>query len=349
MDISKYIIPEELSILDTMKIINERAGANVFVCKNGILLAIVSDGDIRRYIIKDGKLDRPISDIANYHPIYVNQKDDIDYIKLMSHYSITTLPVVDDEMRLLDIKFANKKESIPRELIDVPVVIMAGGKGTRLQPYTQILPKPLIPIGEQTITEHIMEHFEKYGCKHFDLIVNYKKNFIKSYFRDSEVKRDISFVEETDFLGTAGGLKLIQGKYAGTFFVTNCDILIDADYAEILKYHQSQENVITVVCAKKKTVIPYGTVKTNIDNKIVSFCEKPEYEFLTSTGLYLVEPEFLELIPENTFTHITDVIQKCIEQDRKVGAFTIDEEAWMDMGQLEELERMKEKMEKQGK
>lgn len=349
MDINKYIISEELSILDTMKIINERAGANVFVCKNGILQATVSDGDIRRYIIKDGKMNSPVSVIANYHPIYANQKDDINYTKLMNHYSITALPIVDDEMRLVDIKFANRKKSIPKKLIDVPVVIMAGGKGTRLQPYTQILPKPLIPIGEQTITEHIMEHFERYGCKHFDLIINYKKNFIKSYFSDSEIKRDVSFFEETDFLGTAGGLKMLQEKCKETFFVTNCDILIEDDYVEMLKYHQTQGNIITVICAKKKTIIPYGTVKMDEDNKIVSFCEKPEYEFLTSTGLYLVEPEFLELIPENTFIHITDVIQKCIEQDRKVGAYIIDEDAWMDMGQLEELERMKEKMEKQGK
>lgn len=345
MDINKYVISEGLSILDTMKKVNERAGSNVFICKDGILQAVVSDGDIRRYIIKGGDIEAPICNIANYHPKYVSEKEECDYVDYMNRCGITTLPIVDDEMRLIDIKFVNEKKRVNKKQINIPVVIMAGGKGTRLQPYTKILPKPLIPIGEQTITEHIMDRFEEFGCKHFDLIVNYKKNVIKSYFNDCEIKRNINFLEETDFWGTAGGLKLLQGKYDSPFFVSNCDIIVDADYSEILNFHQAMKNIITVVCAKKKIVIPYGTVKTDEHNQIVSFCEKPEYEFLTSTGLYLIEPDFLELIPSNTFIHITDVIQRCINQKKQVGMYKIDEEAWMDMGQMEELEQMKKKLE----
>ena len=159
------------------------------------------------------------------------------------------------------------------------------------------------------------------------MIVNYQKNFIKSYFMDNENKHDITFVEEPEFWGTAGGLKLIESKYQETVFVTNCDILIDANYADILKFHKEQKNIITMVCAMKKMVVPYGTVELAEDGNVLSLREKPEFDFITNTGLYLIEPEFLARIPENTFVHITDVIQSCIDAGCRVGVFPIDEDA----------------------
>lgn len=343
MDINKYIIPEDMLIKDAMKVINEISGTNIFVCKNGVLRATVSDGDIRRHLLASGSLDIPVSRIANYNPIYLYTDDDTaDPIAVMEQYGINALPIVERDKRLVRIEFV-KKQIQKFEALNVPVVIMAGGKGTRLQPYTQILPKPLIPIGDMTITEHIMQRFENYSCFHFDMIVNYKKNFIKSYFQDNESERDIDFIEEPEFWGTAGGLKLLSGKYQDTFFVTNCDILVDADYADIYKYHKKQQNIITLVCAKKKVIIPYGTVQVNSEGTITEFQEKPKFEFLTNTGLYLVEPGFLEYIPENTFTHITDVIKKCMIKNIKVGTYIIEEEDWMDMGQLDELEKMQKR------
>ena len=124
------------------------------------------------------------------------------------------------------------------------VVILAGGKGTRLKPYTDILPKPLIPIGDQTITEHILDHFERYGCNRVLMIVNYMKNFIKSYFTDHDDKKDICFIEEKEFLGTGGGIRLLKEQIHETFFLTNCDILIDADYSEILSYHKKVKTLL---------------------------------------------------------------------------------------------------------
>lgn len=344
MDINQYIISEDATIKNAMRVINEISGTNVFVCKDGILCATLSDGDIRRHLLASGSLDIPVSKIANYNPIYLYTDDNTsDPIAVMEQHGINALPIVDKDMRLVKIQFV-KKPKQKFEVLNIPVIIMAGGKGTRLQPYTQILPKPLIPIGDITITEHIMQRFVNYSCLHFDMIVNYKKNFIKSYFQDNELKRDIDFIEEPEFWGTAGGLKLLSGKYQDTFFVTNCDILVDADYADIYKYHKKQQNIITLVCAKKKVIIPYGTVKVDAEGIIAEFQEKPEYEFLTNTGLYLVEPEFLDYIPENTFIHITDVVKKCMNKNKRVGTYIIEEDAWMDMGQLDELEKMQKKM-----
>ena len=221
---------------------------------------------------------------------------------------------------------------------------MAGGKGTRLYPYTQILPKPLIPIGEKTITEHIMSRFMKYGCKSFEMIINYKRNLIKSYFLDNEDTYDITFIDEKQFLGTGGGLKLLKGKIDTTFFMTNCDILIEEDFDRILEYHQKNNNIITVVCAKKNMTIPYGMVEVSESGKALALREKPCFSFLTNSGFYVIEPEFLDMIPDNTFIHITDVIQRCIDMKMQVGVYTIPEEKWLDMGQLEEMEKMKKRL-----
>lgn len=340
-DLKCYIVSEETTIVDTMKIINAGENAVAFVCQDMRLVAAVSDGDVRRYIISGGDVSRPIRVVANYHPISVLDTDEVDCDELMRQKVITALPVVNAQGVIVDIHFLSKR-SVRKRPLNLPVVIMAGGKGSRLKPYTEILPKPLIPIGNKTITEHIIDRFEEYQCHHFDMIVNYKKNFIKSYFLDNDMTYDVAFIEEPKFLGTAGGLKLVEDKYQDTFFITNCDILIQADYGDIVDYHKNNKNIITIVCAKKKVVIPYGTVETDQDGKLTGFKEKPEFEFITNTGLYLVEPGFIHKIPSDTFIHITDVIQQCIDQGEQVGTYVIDEKDWLDMGQLDEMKRMKQ-------
>lgn len=339
-NLKDYIVTENISIIDTMRIINKGEKAIAFVCEHMRLLAAVSDGDVRRYIIDGGDLNKMIGEIANYAPISVLVDEEVDYDRFMREKSITALPIVDENQILVDIVFLSRKTSA-KEPIGIPVVIMAGGKGSRLKPFTEILPKPLIPIGSRTITEHIIERFEEYQCNHFDMIINYKKNFIKSYFQDNDMPYDISFIEEPEFWGTAGGLRLIEDKYNGTFFITNCDILIEADYKAIYNYHKASRNIITMVCAKKKVVVPYGTVETDEQGLVMTLKEKPTFEFKTNTGLYLVEPEFLKKIPEKTKIDITDVIERCIREGERVGVYLISEHDWMDMGQLDEMERMK--------
>ncbi len=344
MRLQDYIVTEDTPMIEVMKKINENASGNAFICDDGVLLAAVTDGDIRRSIMKNVDIMIPISQIANYSPLSVSVKEKSKAMDLMREKVITALPIVDEKNKIVEIKFLLKKPQVYNNKIDLPIVIMAGGKGTRLKPYTDILPKPLIPIGDKTITEHIMEHFERYGCNRFHMIVNYKKNFIKSYFSDSERQRDIIFTEEEDFLGTGGGLKLLQDKIRETFFLTNCDIIVEADYEDIVKLHKEKGNIITLVCAKKKIVIPYGTVEVNEAGYVEYFKEKPDFEFHTNTGLYVIEPAFLDKIEAFTFLPITDIIQKCIDEGEHVGTYLIEEDNWMDMGQLEELEKMREKI-----
>lgn len=345
MNLDLFLVEDDVSIIDAMKKINSNNEGVVFLCSQGKLAACVTDGDIRRYLLEGGVLSGNLSAIANYQPIFLEESESCMAEKIMQEYAITAVPVINKAGEVVDICFqrkfhTEKKEELPQ--LAIPLVIMAGGKGTRLRPYTDILPKPLIPVDDKTITEHIMDQFSAYGCRDVIMIVNYKKEFIKAYFNDSETGRNIRFIEEQEYMGTGGGLKLLENSIQETFFMSNCDILVNADYDKILQYHQESGNIITLVCARKRFEVPYGTVRTDEDGQVTQMQEKPGFEYHVNTGLYVIEPAFLEKIPENTFIHITDMIETCIKDNDKVGAYLIDGDDWMDMGQMDELGKMKE-------
>lgn len=343
MNLNIFCVKENDSLLATMKKINENSKGLVFVIDDeNHLKGTITDGDIRRYILSKGNINSINKSVMNKEPKILNEKNRRIADKIMREFKIHAIPIVNENNQIIDIYFdKDYKNNIN---LDVPVVIMAGGKGTRLYPYTQILPKPLIPINDKTITEIIMDQFQSYGCNKFTMIVNYKKELIKAFFNDEEKKYAVSFVEEKEFLGTAGGLKLLENDICSTFFLNNCDVLIEEDYSEILRYHKQSRNIITLVCALKKEIIPYGTIETDETGQIIELKEKPNFDFLINTGLYVIEPEIFNEIPKNTFIHITDVIQICMDKGFLVGVYPISEENWMDMGQLEELENMRQRL-----
>lgn len=347
MNLELFMVAGTMPIIDVMQKIGRNGERIAFVCKGKVLEGCVTDGDIRRHIIAGGSVTAEVSQIANYHPVYLEESKRHTAGAVMEKYYVTAVPIVNSKQELVDICFWREEyrgQARNKTQLDIPLVIMAGGKGTRLKPYTDILPKPLIPIGEKTITEYIMENFAEYGCKDVTMIVNYKKDFIKAYFNDSEEGKDIRFIEEQEYMGTGGGLKLLKDCINGTFFMSNCDILVDADYEKILQYHRTTGNIITMVCAGKRFQVPYGTIHLDQSGQIVGLQEKPEFEYHVNTGLYLIEPEFLDIIPDSVFVHITDVIEKCIQEKERVGAFLINDDDWMDMGQMDELESMRKKI-----
>jgi dTDP-glucose pyrophosphorylase len=345
-DLSQFIVPQDLPIIDTMKVIDKNAKGIVFVCDNDIVLATVTDGDIRRHILTGKSLTAPISEAAhyNFHTLPSDSSHN-DVLEFCDKISINVIPGIDKDGKLVTIFFRDDHIKTISRKIDVPVVIMAGGKGTRLYPYTKILPKPLIPIGDLTITEHIINNFAGYGCSHFTMIVNHKKEMIKAYFSEIDSKNMIiDFLDESDFLGTGGGLSLLHSKIHETFFFSNCDILILADYYNMYEGHRKLGNLLTMICATKTLSFPYGTVEIGLDGNITSLLEKPSYSFLTNTGLYIIEPDFLKYVPDNTFIHITDIIQNCIENGEKVGVYPIGESQWLDMGNHEDMEKMNKRL-----
>lgn len=342
-----YIVDINKPIIEVLKQIDKNAQGMVYVCdEERHLLGAITDGDIRRNIIKTGKLDAIAGDIMKKDPITLHLSERSRAEEVMRERVIRSIPIVDEDNKIIDICFFLDTDiSNKHKKVKAPVVIMAGGKGMRLRPYTQILPKPLIPIGEKTITEHIIDRFTDAGCQKIDIIVNYKKHFIEAYFQDSDCKAEIQFIEENEYLGTGGGLRLLSNRYQEPFFMTNCDILIEDDYSEIMEYHKKNGNIATIVCAVKNMTLPYGVIETRDQGQVSRIKEKPDISAIVNTGFYVLNPSFIEEIPRDTFVHITDVLQKCIDKGLRVGMYPVSEDRWMDMGQMTGLEEMISRME----
>lgn len=342
MNFEKILISEDITIFQAMQQLDKTAKKILFVVSGNILKGTVTDGDVRRWILSNGSLDVAVRNIANYNPKYIEENSKESPYDFMKRLQISAVPIVNDQHEIIDIYFDKNLNTIrtSTELSGVPVVIMAGGKGTRLYPYTKILPKPLIPIRDIPIIEHIMNEFHGYGCGEFFLIVNHKKNMIKAYLTETKLDYTVQYVDEDIPLGTGGGLSLLKGKIDSTFILSNCDILIKEDVAEIYRFHKENKNVITMVCATQKIVIPYGIVEVSNDGEIQAMREKPQLSFLTNTGCYIVEPFVIEEMEENAQIGFPDIIDKYKKQGNRVGVFPISDSAWLDMGQMDELKKM---------
>lgn len=309
------------------------------------VLGLFSNGDMRSYFLKGGELSANICFAMNKFPHLYRSVSEVELER--RQFERVIYPIVDEKNRLIDVLDFNRSANeyhLSEALKDVTLVIMAGGKGTRLYPYTKILPKPLIPIGNITITERIIDSFHRYGCNKVVMVLNYKANMIKAYMSELEKDYSIDFVTESEFLGTGGGLKLVKNYVNSTFFVSNCDTLINADLECIYRTHLMNQNKITFVCSMKDVVIPYGVVETREDGKVFSMKEKPEFSFLVNTGLYMIEPDVLNDIGDGEFIHLPDLAKRYLDKGENVGVFPIPDKAWMDMGQFAEMENMKKEL-----
>ena len=318
---------------------------SLFVFVEDRFQGLLTLGDIQRAIIKNISLSETVGFILDKNKVYgyVTEPEDLIREK-MRRLRAEVMPILDNEHKLVDVWFWSdlfkKSEASVRETIALPVVIMAGGKGTRLKPLTNVIPKPLVPIGEKTILEEIMDRFETIGCHKFYMSVNYKSDLLQYYLDQLEHKYDIDFFEEDKPLGTIGSVSLLKGKLNAPFFVSNCDIIIDQDYRDVYDYHLENHNDLTLVTAVKSLRIPYGVIETGEDGLMTGLKEKPELTYLINTGLYLLNPECIDEIPEGEIFHITQLIEKIKEKGGRVGCFPVSEHAWRDMGEWPEYLKM---------
>jgi dTDP-glucose pyrophosphorylase len=314
----------------------------VITDEKNLLLGTLSDGDVRKAILKGVTVGDPIQSVYQQKPtVLVEGKYSlVEAKKLFVNHKFDLIPVVNEKGLLVDTLFLEavlkNGDSRQKEKLDVPVIIMAGGRGTRMEPFTKILPKPLVPVHEKPIIEHIIERFINVGCNEFHLTVNYKSRILKAYFEELQPDYGLHFVEEQEPLGTAGSLRFLDKQFDQPFFVTNCDIIIKADYRSLYDFHRKFGYDITLVASAKEYVIPYGTCELNSEGHLSHINEKPQYDFLINTGLYILNPDVLKLIPKNKFYHITHLIEDAKEQGKKVGVFPIDDDAWIDVGQWAE-------------
>ncbi len=345
-----YLEKEDVTVLDAMKKIDENAKGILYIVDDGgILTGSLTDGDIRRYIIHGGDLREKISGMLFRKTKFLYGEDRERAEAFMEDERINSVPIVDRCRKVVDVLFLERRTRAGAQssqaLAKVPVIVMAGGKGTRLQPYTKILPKPLIPVGDVPILERILDRFYRNGSRHFYITVNYKKGMIKSYFAEQEKPYEITFVEEDKPLGTAGSIRLVEVDFTGPVIVTNCDILIDAEYGKVVEFHKASGNDMTIVSSLKNISIPYGVLHAGEEGVIMSMEEKPQLSYFVNTGMYVVEPKFFERIPPNEVFHMTDLAELMIREGGRVGMYPIGENAFLDMGEFEEMKKMEERIE----
>lgn len=354
-DVSNLIISKNLSIVETLKKLNETAKKVLFVVEDNTLVGTVTDGDIRRHILRTGKIEGKVEEFYNPNPVFIykNELENKEKIeKIFLAKKVEVIPVVDKNLYLKgyiewsDILSEDYFIGYERIEENIPIVIMAGGKGKRMEPFTNVLPKPLIPIGEKTIVEYVIDSFKKFGLKKYILIVNYKGKMIEAYFNSLDKDYNIEFVYERDFLGTAGGLKLVSNIIReNNFIVSNCDVILKCNYKEIFDFHKKNNSIFTSLTLIRHFKIPYGVVETDSGGKIKSIIEKPEYTFQINAGVYILNRKIFEFIDDNFYLDMPTLMQKVIKNNQKVLGYPVKESDCIDVGQLEEYKRWFKRLE----
>ena len=307
---------------------------------NDKLLGTLTDGDIRRGILRGLDLDSSIETIVFKEPAIAkisSTKEEI--LKIALSKKLHQIPIVDDNGIVLDLK--EIEELVEPKIKTSRVILMVGGLGTRLRPLTQDTPKPMLKVGNKPILQTIVERFAEYGFVNITMCVNFNASIIRDYFSDGkEFGVNIDYVLEEKRMGTAGALSLLKERPSEPFFVMNGDLLTNVNFEHIFNYHMINKATATMCVREYDYEVPYGVVKMN-DNKITAIAEKPVQKFFVSAGIYMLSPEILDLIPKNEFYDMPALFEKLIKLSKNVISFPI-REYWLDIGRMEEYQRANE-------
>ena len=304
---------------------------SIIVDDENHLLGILTDGDIRKAILKGVTPEDKVEKAMNENPFCLGPGyADGEMVRIMVDRDIYHLPVIDEQGKVKGIVF--KKTFSQQKIIPCPVVIMAGGRGSRLMPLTEETPKPLLPVSGKPIIVHILEKFRDEGAKEFFICVNYQSNKIEDFLQDgSRWRVKISYVRESDSLGTAGALSLLP-EMTSPFFVTNADILASIHLRAMYRFHCDNKSTLTMAIKKIHFDVPYGTV-TLKHNRIVELSEKPSVENFVNAGIYILDNRCVREIPVNKRCDMTDFATYLLNHNRKIAGYLIDDN-WTDIGQI---------------
>lgn len=343
--LKKIVIDASATLLRAMKQMDDVKVKTLFVLNNEGFEGIITLGDIQRAIICNISLSESVNKILDKNKVYGYVMETEQEIReKMLRLRAEMMPILNDRGELVNVltwkEMMHGDNVKNRGLVHLPVVIMAGGKGTRLKPLTNVVPKPLVPIGDKTILEVIMDQFEDIGCTKFYMSVNYKSDMIRYYLDQLEHRYDIEFFEESKPLGTIGSVSLLKGKINTPFFVSNCDSINEQDYRDVYDYHVNNHNDMTIVTMVKSLQIPYGVIETGADGLMTALREKPELTYQVNTGVYILNPECIDEIPQNSFFHVTHLMERIKARNGRVGCFPVSEKSWRDMGEWSEYLKM---------
>ena len=343
----KLFIQPNASIKDAFRQLDKSGKKCLIVAnKKNKLLGTLTDGDVRKAILKGKFLKDNINGIYEKNPTLLKKGNySPNEIKdLFLKKKVDVIPIVDSSKKVVDLIFFTEifkknKSNKHYKNFSTAVVIMAGGKGTRLEPFTNVLPKPLVPINEKPVIEHIIERFIKNRFYNFFITLNYKSKILKAYFQETKPKFKLSFIDEPKPLGTAGGLSLLGSKLKKPFIVTNCDTIIDVNFDDLINFHITNSNDVTLVVSSKEHIIPYGTCKLTKKGYLQKIIEKPKFDFFVNVGMYVLNPNLIKLIPKSKTFDMTDFIQLLKTKKKQIGVYPIDDESWIDVGQWSEYHK----------
>lgn len=334
----KVLVPSSYSVRKVIEIID--AGAMqiaIVVDKNNKLMGTITDGDIRRGILRGLSLEESVEKIMNANPVVAKNNESSQVIlQLMKHKGIHHIPVIDENGCVISIETLD--EVVQPEMLDNPVVLMAGGLGSRLRPLTNDYPKPLLKVGSKPILEIILQNFIEFGFRNFYISVNYKAEMIEEYFGNgSALGVNINYLREDKRLGTAGAVSMLPANLAKPVIVMNGDLLTKVNFNHLLNFHNKHQANLTLCIRDYHLQVPYGVVTLN-NHRLINIEEKPVHQFFVSAGVYVLEPSTINLIPKNTYFEMPDLLKKLIATKKEVAAFPI-REYWLDVGKMEDFKR----------
>lgn len=340
-DWQKIIVKESQTLLETMRVIDETSlQFAVVVDEENHLLGTVTDGDIRRGILRGEGLEVSISSVMNQNPSTAKMGLSMTkYKQLMRSKKLKQLPIVNEYNQIVNILFFDELQQPSNKN---QVVLMLGGLGTRLRPLTNDIPKPMLKVGNKPIVETIVDGFKQYGYTNFIFSVNYKKEVIQNYFQAGEAFGvTIEYVEEEKRMGTAGALSLIETQPTEPFFVMNGDLLTQVNFDQLMQFHIDQDAMATMCVREYEYQVPYGVIETD-GTDLIGIKEKPIHRSFVNAGIYVLSPKVFDYIPQDAFYDMPTLFEKLIEVGEKTSVFPIHE-YWLDIGQVDDYQRANEK------
>ncbi|MBX9804124.1 MAG: nucleotidyltransferase family protein [Alphaproteobacteria bacterium] len=335
---SRIALKSDVSIKSAMEVLDATGLRIVLIIdENGHLLATVTDGDIRRGLLKGIGLSSPVSEIMNNNPISLSSdltKGEI--LDILKHTGVLAVPLVGEDKKVIGLETI---DSIDENLdTDACVVLMAGGFGKRLMPLTNALPKPMLPIDGRPIIEHIVENLRLQGFKKFIIAMHYKSEMIQNHFQKKQFS-DITLdcIHETEPLGTAGALYLLKEKINTDFIVMNSDLVTKINFRNLLLFHQQHKGIGTICTKDYQFQVPFGVVCSD-KMKLSRIIEKPTYSYLVSAGVYCFSSEALKYIKTNEYLDMPTFLQNLVDKKQNINIFPIHEH-WMDIGNMSDYQK----------
>ncbi len=339
--LDRLVVRGDCRIIDALSVVDAGVRRGVYMAlvvdESNRFLGTVTDGDVRRGLLRGVTMDMPVSSVMNAKPAVVSSYESRETaVSLMQNLKLRAVPRVDEDGVLVGLELLNDEEA--RTARDTWVVLMAGGLGTRLHPLTKTVPKPMLPVGGRPLLETIVESLSNQGFRRIFLAVNYMAESIREHFGDGQwLGVEIDYLEEGKRLGTAGALGLLPERPKAPMVVMNGDLLTSVSLEQLLAFHRDHHATATVGVREYQMEVPYGVVETD-GAMLTNIVEKPIQKYFVNAGIYVVEPGLLDLIPDDEFLDMPDLVARALSDGEPISTFPI-REYWLDVGRLDDLER----------